>query len=608
MRINLRAYYLLIGFLCFIIIQARGQDQKEANRLARIYASDTLVGVDKMELLKQLSFNESSNLDLSLSYAEELIALAKRNSNYLYLSHGYLQKGSALRMKADLIPALEAYQKAAGAAKRATFPAGEGTAYLSIADTYSEQGDSRNAELYYDKSIEILRQTTDNISLATSLLNAGDEYSKNGKYEKALKYFDESGVIFRNENFLIGTAYNLGNKGMVYAKQGKDQIAQGYISEAIEMLESLEDYYAISEYLTVMSDIYRDRSDWNRAFDYARQSLDMASRLGLKEQISGSSLKLYELYDARGKKTEALRYYKNHIAYRDSVTNLESVREMADLTTRFEVSQKQAEVDLLEKEAEILDLKAERQQNIILSTIIALGLISVLLIGLYRRNVFIRKTKSIIESEKARSDNLLLNILPEETAEELKENGRVEAKRFEAVTVLFTDFKGFTQYAEKLTPEELVKSIDFYFSKFDEIVEKHGLEKIKTVGDAYMCAGGLPFPSEDHAVKMVNAAKDMIDFVKASKLNDPDDETRFDVRIGINTGPVVAGVVGTKKFAYDIWGDTVNVASRMETSSEPGKINISEYTYEQVKDDFGCEYRGEFKVKNHGLMKMYFIK
>ncbi len=138
----------------------------------------------------------------------------------------------------------------------------------------------------------------------------------------------------------------------------------------------------------------------------------------------------------------------------------------------------------------------------------------------------------------------------------------------------------------------MVESVDFYFSKFDEIIEKHGLEKIKTVGDAYMCAGGLHGSTLDHATKMLSAAFEILQFVNDAKENKDSKQASFDIRMGINTGPVVAGVAGTKKFAHDIWGDTVNIASRMESNSEPGKINISENTYELIKDQFDCEYRG----------------
>ena len=180
------------------------------------------------------------------------------------------------------------------------------------------------------------------------------------------------------------------------------------------------------------------------------------------------------------------------------------------------------------------------------------------------------------------------------------------AKKYASVTVLFSDFVGFTSYAEKLSPEDLVKTIDYYFSKFDLIMDKYGLEKIKTIGDAYMAAGGLTDKTVDHAKQMVLAAKEMNDFVAKAK-DDSSTSATFDIRIGINTGPVVAGVVGTKKFAYDIWGDTVNIASRMESNSESGRINITEYTHDIIKNDFNFDYRGELAVKNRGDLKMYFV-
>ena len=230
-----------------------------------------------------------------------------------------------------------------------------------------------------------------------------------------------------------------------------------------------------------------------------------------------------------------------------------------------------------------------------------------LLFFLYRRYSFVKETNTIIEEEKNRSDTLLLNILPKETAQELKETGQVEAKKFESVTVLFTDFKDFTRSSENLTPESLVRSVDYYFSKFDEVMEKHGLEKIKTMGDAYMCTGGIHLNKEDHAIRMVHAAFEIVQITEEVKIKNQDNIMPYEIRVGINTGPVVAGVVGTQKFAYDIWGDTVNVAARMETNSETGRINISENTYELIKDEFECEYRGKMKVKNKGMMKMYYV-
>ena len=594
-------YYFTVSlFVFFFHFSISAQEQKVADSLVKIYQEGNLDNTEKLELLRNLSFNEVNNLRLSLKYAEELIALSRIEKNYLYLHRGYFQKGNKLRLLGELDESLDAFFKSEAVASKAKYIIGQGTAYSSIADVYSVMGNSKNAQLYYEKAIKLLRKTDNSIGLASALLNAGDEYSKNKKYDLALRYFRESGEIFKKAGYLIGTAYNLGNIGMVYAEQGKDVLAKNYISQSIKMLEELKDYYAISDYLTYMSDIYLKQNDWTTALNYAQRSLELAQRYGLKDQISTSNLKLSELYQKAQDTAESFKYYKNHIVYRDSITNLKSVQQMADLRTDYEVSQKQSEADLLNQG------KKNRQIMAISSAVSAI-LVFLLAFGMYRRYKFIKKTNVIIEEQMHRSDHLLLNILPEETANELKQNGKVLAKKFESVTVLFADFEEFTHYAEKLSPEKLVESVDYYFSKFDEIMAKYDLEKIKTVGDCYMCAGGLPFATNDHAFKMIHAAFEITQFVTDSKNNNPLNHTRFEIRIGINSGPVVAGVVGTKKFAYDIWGDTVNIASRMENNSEPGKINISENTYELIKEAFNCEYRGEIEVKNRGMMKMYFV-
>jgi len=588
-------------FIFFVNTTASAQEQKVADSLAKIYNNDKfLSNSEKLELLRNLSFNEVNNSALGLQYAEELIALSKAEKNYLYLYRGYFQKGNKHRLAGDLDISLVAFFKSVEAAIKAKYIVGQGSAYSSIADVYSVMGNAENAEIYYTKAIVLLRKTDNDIGLASALLNAGDQYYKTKKYDIALEYFKESAPIFKKAKYLIGTAYTMGNIGMVYAEQGKNALAMEKIRKAITILEDLKDYYGISDYLIHMSDIYLKQNDLETALSYAERSLKLAEKYGLKDQVSISNLKLSQLYDKVGNQAESLKHYKDHITYRDSVTNLKSVQRIADLRTDFEVSQKQIEVDLLNQ-------TKKTQRIIAIASVIALFLVFLIALGIYRRYQFIKKTNIIIEEEKDRSNNLLLNILPEETALELKQNGKVLAKRFEFVTVLFTDFVGFTQYAEYLSPEKLVESVDYYFSKFDEIIEKHGLEKIKTVGDSYMCAGGLPFPTEDHAFKMVLAAIEITEFVKTSKKINALNQTRYEIRIGINTGPVVAGVVGIKKFAYDIWGDAVNIASRMESNSEAGKINISENTYELIKDSFDCEYRGEIEAKNKGVLKMYFV-
>ncbi|MBD2256057.1 adenylate/guanylate cyclase domain-containing protein [Pseudanabaena sp. FACHB-2040] len=220
----------------------------------------------------------------------------------------------------------------------------------------------------------------------------------------------------------------------------------------------------------------------------------------------------------------------------------------------------------------------------------------------------INRLYAVIADEQRRSEELLLNILPDEIAKELKSTGKVKPVYYKSVSVLFADFNGFTQLSESFTPEELVDELDTCFSYFDQVIDKYGLEKLKTIGDSYMCVGGIPIPSATHAVDAVLAAMEMqlyIQIRKAQKkkLNQP----YWDVRIGIHSGPIMAGVIGRKKFAYDVWGDTVNIASRMESSGVPGKINISSATFELAKDFFEIKYRGKIVAKNKGSLDMFLV-
>ena len=231
-----KAYYLLIGFFYLIAHFVSAQDQRVADSLTKIYQASNLEGIEMLELLDVLSFNEVNDGQLRLKYAEELISLAKLANNNKYLISGYTQKGNYYMWTGDLEIALETFFTCAELAIKIQDIAIQGTLFMSIADVYSLMSDSSNAESYYNRSIEILRKTNDSIRLASTLLNAGDEYFNTTDYDKALLYFEESSNIFKNINYPIGIAYNLGNIGMVYAEQGKDELAEANINEAIEIL------------------------------------------------------------------------------------------------------------------------------------------------------------------------------------------------------------------------------------------------------------------------------------------------------------------------------------------------------------------------------------
>ncbi len=586
--------FCALGMLFLILPSCVAQNQILSDSLIEYYESGDYAPEELLNLLADIASNVPDP-DQSLFYCDLLLekAIAADSSKYFYTVH--LQRGNALETKGDLSKALESYFKGVDIANSNGDKNDLGRIYTAIAGVYAGMGNRQNVIQYYSNAISILKDI-DTLSYAITMENLGDAYLEWGQPDSALLLFSQSGKIFREiTDKRIYYAYNRGNIGLALAQKGQDEQAETNISEAIAILEELGDYRPITIYLRYMTDIYANRNDWDAAFSYSLRSLNLARQYGLKAEISGAYLKLSELYERTGYASAALKYYRNYIAFRDSVQNITAVQQMAN----NELAQKQ-------RENELLDQQRRTQKIITIAVGIALFLIILLAIGLFRRNIYIKRTKAIIERERDRSETLLLNILPEITANELKESGEVKASKVDSATVMFTDFKAFTSQAEQVDPEILVYSLGYYFSAFDDIIEKYGLEKIKTIGDSYMCVGGLPYPIENHAEKMVSAAFEILDFVEKAKAIE-NSLLSFDIRIGINTGPVVAGVVGSKKFSYDIWGDTVNIASRMEVTSESGKINIGEQTYLLIKDTFECEYRGEKVVKNRGAVKMYFV-
>lgn len=223
-------------------------------------------------------------------------------------------------------------------------------------------------------------------------------------------------------------------------------------------------------------------------------------------------------------------------------------------------------------------------------------------------NKKIKEQNQLLEKEKEKVEQLLLNILPEDTARELRDKGKARARNYRKVSIMFTDFVGFTNKAEDYTPSELVEKLDGYFSKFDAVIEKYNLEKIKTIGDAYMCAGGIPIRNKTNPIETVLAGLEIQHIIHTMKKEAKEnDDPIWDLRIGINTGEIVAGVIGSKRFAYDIWGQAVNLANRMETHGEPGKVNVSEKTFDFIEPYFECTYRGKIKTKSAGYVNMYFV-
>jgi len=353
------------------------------------------------------------------------------------------------------------------------------------------------------------------------------------------------------------------------------------------------------------------QSNYQDAIVQCQKSLELSEEIGYLEVQKVACSCLYDAYKAMGKGNEALVYLEKMRIVKDRLHAGETAKKLEQMEfakIMLQDSIAKAEEARLVQEAHEEEVRKEKQTRNYLG---GAGLLALLLAGgFYSRWRYVKKSKVIVEKEKDRSNNLLLNILPADIAEELKIYGKAEARDFDMVSILFTDFKGFTEQSAKMSASDLVNEINVCFEAFDGIMDKYGIEKIKTIGDAYMAAGGLPAPTDDSVKNTVLAALGMQAFIierKAAK--SAKGEMAFEMRVGIHTGPVVAGIVGVKKFQYDIWGDTVNTASRIESNGEVGKVNISQATYELLKDDpqFAFESRGKIEAKGKGEMDMYFV-
>lgn len=353
--------------------------------------------------------------------------------------------------------------------------------------------------------------------------------------------------------------------------------------------------YAVSKYCHFLNSL----GEFHKVIRIGKEGIIIAKNSNLKRYVIDIADELQYAYDKLNQVDSAYYFAKMAKGLKDQVFNQGKTAQLQNLFIRRTIKAKELEYAIEKAKAEEKLKSEQRLRNIFVIAFVFVVLFAGLF--LYQRNK--------IKAGKIRSDELLLNILPGEVAEELKSKGSTSAKQFDNVTVMFTDFKNFTQIAEKLSPQELVSEIDTCFKAFDQIIEKYNIEKIKTIGDSYMCAGGLPVSSTTHSKDVVSAALEIQHFIRQHvELRKSEGKVPFEARIGIHTGPVVAGIVGLKKFAYDIWGDTVNTASRMESSGEIGKVNISETTYELVKDQFTCTYRGKIQVKNKGELDMYFVE
>jgi adenylate cyclase len=517
----------------------------------------------------------------------------------------------------DYTKALDYYQRSLKIYQDIEDKGGSASVTNNIGLIYSYQEDYPKALNYFQRSLKIFQEFGEKKGSATCIVNIGNIYVDQGDYSKALDYFQRSLNIFEVIGDYHSSAISIGNIGSIYFDQGDYSKALDYFQHALKISEEIGDKKGSSMAINHIGLVYEKQGDYPEAVEYCKKALLVSQEIGALDQEKAACQCLYDTYKAMGNGNEALVYLEKIQVIDDSLKIEETTKKLQQMEFAKQVFADS--IAGVEKERLVEEAHQEevRQKNQTRNLLIGGGVLLLLLAGgIYSRLRYVRKSKASLQVEKARSDDLLLNILPADIAAELKANGKAEARDFDTVSILFTDFKEFTQTSEKLSAQELVSEINTCFEAFDAICEKYKVEKIKTIGDSYMGAGGLPIPSDDSAKNTVKAAIEMQSFITKRKVeNEVQNKPAFEMRVGIHTGPVVAGIVGVKKFQYDIWGDTVNTASRMESNGEVGKVNVSQSTYELIKSEvslpaegrFEFESRGKIEAKGKGEIEMYFV-
>jgi adenylate cyclase len=616
----LNKIYLLLSF---IVISYPGFSQVDNNN-----SLDSLLnklknekpGLRKADILNQLATKiletgVRNREDSVLLFTDQAIELSRKQAYPEGLAHALYNLGryhiSSTKRYAEATPSLleslsifEALNDSAG-----------------ISKCFLQLGLISYVLQYYEDGIKNLKNSLQYYPNATSNYLLAISYSELDSISDAKKYFSLAMQDFEKQHSFrrLNDCYMF--IGKLFTKTGETDSAFYYLNKAIFNMYSSKDPLADSSSLTrpyaFISDVYLKVNDVNKAIYYAETSFNIDEKHVDEIAFLAATNTLSKAYAIKGDYKKAFLYLDLYNKTNDAYLKGSTKQKVADMQSMFDFKKRINEQKFRQqKDMEIAEQQIQKEIILRNSFLVGSGLLFLLLLLLYNRytikqnaNKALEGKNKIISEEKERSENLLLNILPVEVAEELKTKGSAEAKQFPDVTVMFTDFKDFSQIAEFLSPSELVHEIDLCYKAFDNIINKHNIEKIKTIGDSYMCAGGLPIANKTNAIDVVNAACEIQQFM-LEHLNQRKRANKqiFEMRIGVHTGPVVAGIVGVRKFAYDIWGDTVNIASRMESSGEVGKVNVSGSTYEIIKDYYACTYRGKIFAKNKGEIDMYFVE
>ncbi len=635
-----KKHFLTFIILLFISFSIGFSQETSQN----VFSKEDTIRVNQLLSLSKSYFSKAE--DSAIAYALKAKELAESVQYQEGIAYALKNIGIGYYNQGKDVEALDNWKRSLDIFKSIKDEIGTANILNNIGAIYFYQKDLTNALEYYLQSLKLAEKTKDKLRILSVLNNIGGVYfEKQATYDKALIYFLKALPLSEElkDSETFGTI--AANLGEIYYVRNNDSLALIYFYKSAKAFNNSENSpYAYNS----LGKVYNRENKYDLAIFYHKKALDIANKLNLPRDIVQSLMGIAKTNISTKKYNDALIYlkrtekialelkasgelkniyeefanvynqikdYKNAYVYqykyaaiKDTLYNIETDKKLGSLQFDFDIQKKQGEINLLTINKALQETNIKRQK--FAKNAFLIGFILVLLgaINIFRNYLRKIKINKILDKQKEEIEGLLLNILPADVAKELQDSGSSPPRSYKKVSVLFSDFKGFTKHAESMTPEELVDELNTCFVAFDNIVGKYGLEKIKTIGDAYMCAGGIPFDKEGHVNDIVLASLEMQEYIIANNLKrNAKGLPSWDLRVGIHVGPIVAGVVGKKKYAYDIWGSTVNIASRMESNGEAGKVNISEATYELIKSEYNCTHRGKIYAKNVGEIDMFFI-
>lgn len=611
-------------------------------------------------------FSDYNQYNRAAKYYLKAAELGEQFGEGISLAHTYKQLAVCYYYIADYEKALYFNQKAIPIYFKNRDYKSVGSLFNNIGVVFDVLGNKNEALNFYLNGLQIYRRINDSEGIATSLNNAGEIFRASQQLDSALFYYRSSQIISQSLHDTAGIIVSDLNIGLTFFALKNFDSAEYYLLESLKLAAIEPDDMQFVEIYIALGNTYFSKYRIKDAHHYFLNAYKIANQLQLPEMLKTASLGLSQTYGCLYDYKNAYYYSEKYRSYADSLSKPELMQRLRKNEDAMLIEKMKRDYQYRQREAAIrYQSKIKEQRYFIIAALVGLLFMLIIVYEVYRNyknkkkvhkqleqkhaeileqkqeiatqrdhlqqlndQLFIQKEqiviqkneleqlnmelsqqKDLISSEKTKSDSLLKNILPKKIAEELKERGKAKPHHYPAATVMFTDFVNFTQICKHLSPIELVNELDTYFAELDNIIEKHNLEKIKTIGDAYLCVGGLPEANKRNPIDVVLAAFEILDFIE--RINELQRNLHFPVwqlRIGLHTGELVAGVVGKKKFAYDIWGETVNIASRMQTAGMPNKINISEATHQYIAPYFLCQARGKILTKNLGEMDMYFVE